>query len=145
MQYLIAALWLIMFGNPECSSPGPSCVPCSVQSLTSPPIGLWAGGYMAIVLRRFRQWRPLYEAGRHAQPVAMAFPVPPVKTDSILSRASESCGHLVASAQAVLSSILNYVVLELCLVRCRVNVTAAVHMAVEAVSWFYPSAWWVGE
>jgi uncharacterized protein (TIGR03435 family) len=33
---------------------------------------------------------------------------------------------------------------ELCHVRRRDNLTAAIHMAVEAVFWFHPLAWWIG-
>ena len=33
---------------------------------------------------------------------------------------------------------------ELCHVRRRDNLTAAVHMLVEAVFWFHPLVWWLG-
>lgn len=33
---------------------------------------------------------------------------------------------------------------ELCHVRRRDNLTAAVHMAVEAIFWFHPMVWWLG-
>jgi uncharacterized protein (TIGR03435 family) len=33
---------------------------------------------------------------------------------------------------------------ELCHIRRRDNVTAAVHMIAEAVFWFYPVVWWIG-
>ena len=33
---------------------------------------------------------------------------------------------------------------ELCHVRRRDNVTAAVHMIAEAMFWFYPPVWWIG-
>ena len=33
---------------------------------------------------------------------------------------------------------------ELCHLRRRDNLTAAVHMAVEAVFWFHPLVWWIG-
>ncbi len=33
---------------------------------------------------------------------------------------------------------------ELCHVRRRDNLTAAIHMAVEAVCWFHPLVWWIG-
>jgi beta-lactamase regulating signal transducer with metallopeptidase domain len=32
---------------------------------------------------------------------------------------------------------------EMCHVRRRDNLTAAIHMAVEAIFWFYPLAWWI--
>ena len=33
---------------------------------------------------------------------------------------------------------------EMCHVRRRDNLTAAIHMVVEAVIWFYPLVWWIG-
>src|SRR4029077_8104902 len=33
---------------------------------------------------------------------------------------------------------------ELCHVRHRDNLTAAIHMLVEALFWFYPPVWWLG-
>ena len=33
---------------------------------------------------------------------------------------------------------------ELCHLRCRDNLTAALHMLVEAVFWFHPLVWWIG-
>ena len=34
---------------------------------------------------------------------------------------------------------------ELCHVRHRDNLTAAIHMFVETVFWFHPLVWWVGK
>src|SRR5262249_61038660 len=33
---------------------------------------------------------------------------------------------------------------ELCHVRRRDNLTAAIHMIVEAIFWFHPAVWWIG-
>jgi len=33
---------------------------------------------------------------------------------------------------------------ELCHIRSRDNLTAALHMLVEAVFWFHPLVWWIG-
>ena len=32
---------------------------------------------------------------------------------------------------------------ERCHIRCRDNLTAAIHMAVEALFWFHPAVWWI--
>ena len=34
---------------------------------------------------------------------------------------------------------------ELCHVRRRDNLTAAIHMAIEAIFWFHPLVWWIGK
>src|SRR6185312_7295535 len=46
--------------------------------------------------------------------------------------------HLGASE---LDAILSH---ELCHIRRRDNLTAALHMLVEAIFWFYPISWWIG-
>jgi bla regulator protein BlaR1 len=47
-------------------------------------------------------------------------------------------GHLTA---AQLEAIIAH---EMCHVRRRDNLTAALHMAVEAIFWFHPLVWWLG-
>ena len=43
--------------------------------------------------------------------------------------------------QAQLEAILAH---ELCHIRRRDNLTAAIHMAVQATFWFHPLVWWLG-
>jgi bla regulator protein BlaR1 len=43
--------------------------------------------------------------------------------------------------EAEIKSILAH---EICHVRCRDNLTATIHMLVEAIFWFHPLVWWLG-
>lgn len=49
--------------------------------------------------------------------------------------------HLGAACHAEIEAI---IVHELCHVRRRDNLAAAMHMAIEAAFWFYPLVWWLG-
>jgi len=118
-------------------------------------IALWVSGFGAIVLARLRSWRRINAAVRASVPVVLsAGVVPPhVRVRAIaglhepgvvgfarptLLLPSDITRHLTpAQLQAVLTH-------ELCHIRRRDNLTAGVHMVVEAVFWFHPLIWWIG-
>lgn len=112
--------------------------------------GLWALGLAAVVTFRFARWKQIEEALWSAKPIMMAADMP-VKTtpyfmepglvgvrrpalllpEDIIERLSaDELGTIVAHEQAHLLR--------------RDNFTALLHMAVEALFWFYPPVWWIG-
>ncbi len=115
---------------------------------------VWACGFAAIVLRRVRQWREISAAVRASTPFAATMPVP----DGIEIRTAPTVlepgvvgvrrpvillpegidGHLTAGQ---LTAVLAH---EVCHVRRRDNLAAAMHMLVEALFWFHPMVWWLG-
>jgi uncharacterized protein (TIGR03435 family) len=111
---------------------------------------LWGAGLVGIAAWRFRQWRSLLAVRRRGQSVPLAFPVPTVEADS----------HIEPGVFGILRPVLllprglrdqltdeqfaTLIAHELCHVRYRDNLTAALHMAVEALFWFYPPVWWIG-
>jgi beta-lactamase regulating signal transducer with metallopeptidase domain len=126
---------------------------------------IWASGFLVVVFYWFSRWRRLNEAVGSAQPVNSG------RALNIL-RLEESAGNvkpvrLVTSHSAVepgifgifrpvlllpfgithhltdeqLRAILSH---ELCHVRRRDNLTAALHMVIEAIFWFHPLIWWIG-
>ncbi len=112
--------------------------------------GVWACGFAAIALVRLRAWRRVRAVVRASAPMDLAAgmavrsaagllepgvvglirPILLLPAD-IMERLSPS------QLQAVLAH-------ELCHVRRRDNLTAAIHMLVEAVFWFHPLIWWIG-
>jgi uncharacterized protein (TIGR03435 family) len=115
---------------------------------------VWACGFATIVLRRVRQWREISAAVRASTPFAATTPVP----DGIEIRTAPTVlepgvvgirrpvillpegidGYLTAGQ---LTAVLAH---EVCHVRRRDNLTASVHMLVEALFWFHPMVWWLG-
>ncbi len=111
---------------------------------------LWGAGLLGIAAWRFRQWLSLHSVCRHGQPIQLEFPLPVIETDSLIEPGIFGILrpvlllprglriHLTDEQFATLTAH------ELCHIRHRDNLTAAMHMVVEAVFWFYPLVWWIG-
>jgi bla regulator protein BlaR1 len=111
---------------------------------------LWALGFFAIMLVRYRSWVRIRATLRASTPVDLPIPVP-----AFTAPGAEEPGVvgflrpvLVLPAQLLehlnprqLDAVLAH---ELCHVRRRDNLFAAVHMVVEAIFWFHPMVWWIG-
>ena len=117
-------------------------------------LALWSIGTITILVRWWMQWQAV---GRRAR---SAVPMGEVEGVRILSIASMDDGHcepgVFGLAQPVilmpdgiderltpaeLESVLMH---EVCHVRRRDSLTAAVHTIIEAVFWFHPLVWWIG-
>ena len=110
----------------------------------------WAVGVIGVAGLRFRQWRSLRTVRRLGQSVAVAFPVPVVESKSLVEPGIFGIFRPVlllplgvrdALTPEQLATLIEH---ELCHLRYRDHLTAALHMAVEALFWFYPPVWWIG-
>lgn len=117
-------------------------------------VGAWFCGFAAITLRRVKQWRQIRAAVRRSTPWEAAVPVPagielrtapPVLEPSVVGLRRPVIllptgidSYLTADQFAAV------VAHEVCHVRRRDNLTAVIHMLVEAVFWFHPLVWWIG-
>jgi bla regulator protein blaR1 len=121
--------------------------------------GIWMCGFMAIALTRLRDWQRVRAAVRASSPVAISGIAAGVTRDAqiqirsapgllepgvvglwrpILLVPEDIVGHLTAPQ---LEGILAH---EVWHIRRRDNLTAMLHMVVEAVFWFHPLVWWIG-
>ncbi|MGH8295305.1 MAG: M56 family metallopeptidase [Steroidobacteraceae bacterium] len=125
----------------------------SVPSLhiTAWLLGVWLAGTIVIAAVWTARWFRLLAVVRAARTVDMADAPVPVKVTSariepglvgilrpVLLLPDGLSAHL--SPQEIRSLIAH----EACHLRRRDNLTAAIHMLVEAVFWFYPLTWWLG-
>jgi bla regulator protein blaR1 len=124
--------------------------PASLDWVPAVTGAVWALGFLAITLARCRSWLGVRAVLRAGVPIELPIPVP-----ALIAPGMEEPGVvgflrpvLVLPAQLLehlnpreLGAILTH---ELCHVRRRDNFFAAVHMAVEAIFWFYPLVWWIG-
>lgn len=113
--------------------------------------GLWALGFAAILVLRLTQWVRVERALWAAAPLSMAAAAVPVKSTplflepgligirnpALLLPADIATRLTPAELNAVLAH-------EHCHLQRRDNLTAALHMLVEALFWFYPLVWWIG-
>ena len=111
---------------------------------------IWALGVTVLLLRWFLQWRAVHSVLAWAPRLAMDLPVPVHVTSGDLGPGVFGVFHPVvilprtvvrelspAQMQAVLAH-------EMCHVRRRDNLTAAIHKCAEVLFWFHPLVWWIG-
>jgi bla regulator protein blaR1 len=111
---------------------------------------VWLGGCLLLVFRWTRQWVRIRKVVRGAKPLIVDAPVP-VRSSAVMMEPGifgiyrpvlllpEGIMERLSPEQ--LRAILAH---ELCHVRRRDNLAAAIHMAVESVFWFHPLVWWIG-
>ncbi len=111
---------------------------------------VWACGFAGIAIYRVRSWRRLRLAVQSSARAEIAAPIPVrvskelfepgvfgwrdpvlIVPEGLLERLSAGQFHAVLAH-------------EICHLRRRDNLTAAVHMIVEALFWFHPMVWWIG-
>jgi uncharacterized protein (TIGR03435 family) len=118
-------------------------------------LGVWVAGIVAMAVVRLRMWRHIRTAVRASSPWAIPRVPLPAGVDVRSTPGLMEPGVvglwrpvlLVPSGieddltPRQLASVLTH---ELCHIKRRDNVTAAVHMIAEAVFWFHPLVWWIG-
>jgi uncharacterized protein (TIGR03435 family) len=113
-------------------------------------LGVWACGFAAIALIRFRGWLRVRAAVRASSPLEIPVPAEVRSSPGLLEPGVVGFLHPIlllpkGIAECLTPRQLEAVLAhELCHVRRRDNLTSAIHMIVEAVFWFHPLIWWIG-
>jgi bla regulator protein blaR1 len=129
--------------------------PSSVDWSALGILGIWVAGTIAMIVVRFRTWRQIRAAVRASSrwtvaSLSMPAGVAVRSTPSVMEPGVVGFWRPVLLVPSgieddltprQLAAVLTH---ELCHVRRRDNVTAAVHMIAEAVFWFHPLVWWIG-
>ena len=130
-------------------APRPAVAPPAPSRIPAVLFGVWFCGFVAGVLSWFNRWRRIRTVLRAAQPLPLDIPIQAMSSPArmepgifgvrrpILLLPQGIRDHLT---QAQLDAVLAH---ELCHVRRRDNLAAAVHMLVEALFWFHPLVWWI--
>jgi bla regulator protein blaR1 len=112
-------------------------------------LGIWLCGIAVSIVFWLRCWRQMRTARQAATPFALDLPIPVLSSSTHLEPGvfgiyepvlllPEGITEYLTSAQ--LATIVTH---EMCHVRRRDNLTAAIHMVVEVLFWFYPLVWWI--
>ena len=155
-----AASWTMeQFSRPTFAGalqPAPAA-PGQIHWIPAAVAGTWLCGFLSIALSRFRSWLLISAAVRTSSLVDIAAPVEvrvsPGPSSGLLEPGV--VGGIFGLRPVVLlpegfaerltpSELKAILAHELCHVRRRDNLFAAIHMIVEAVFWFYPLVWWIG-
>ncbi len=111
---------------------------------------MWACGFAAIALMRFRGWLRIRAAVLNSSPIDIGASVKVRSSVTLLEPGIFGFfrpilllpeGILQNLTAPQLQTVLAH---ELAHIRRRDNLTAALHMVVEAVFWFHPLVWWIG-
>ena len=111
---------------------------------------VWTCGFLAVALSRWRQWLRIRGAVRAASPLTIEGDVPVMSSPTLLEPGIFGISRPVLLLPEGISDRLSpehlraIVAHELCHVRHRDNLAAAIHMAIEAIFWFHPLVWWIG-
>jgi bla regulator protein blaR1 len=110
---------------------------------------VWLGGCLISIVLWFRWWGQIWAARKEATPLSLGLPIP------VMSSAERLEPGIVGILKPVLllpediaewltpEQLHAVLAHEMCHIRRRDNLTAAIHMLVEAVFWFYPLVWWI--
>ncbi len=111
---------------------------------------IWICGFAAVAFSWWRRWQRVRAAVRAGSRLDILAEVPVLCSPELLEPGVFGIfrpvlllpeGITERLAPAHLQAILAH---ELCHVRRRDNLAAAIHMAVEAIFWFHPLVWWLG-
>ena len=111
---------------------------------------IWLTGSFLLLLRWFGRWYKIHKAARRATLLPMQEPLPVLSLPTTAEPAifgvfrpvlllPEGIADRLTPEQ--FEAVLTH---ELCHVRYRDNLTAALHMCVETIFWFHPLVWWIG-
>ena len=110
----------------------------------------WALGSAVVLASWIGRWTRLRRALRSATPLALPAPMPVLGSTSLLEPGLVGLWRPILLAPVTLFDHLSrpeidaIVAHEACHLRRRDNLTAAIHMLVEALFWFHPMVWWIG-
>jgi beta-lactamase regulating signal transducer with metallopeptidase domain len=124
--------------------------PHHVHLLPALFLTVWLCGFLFLLVRWARNWWAIRATVRSASPMPLSTDVPVLSSSLLLEPGifgifrpvlllPETILNRLSAPQ--LRSILAH---EMCHVRRRDNLTAAIHMVVEAIFWFHPAVWWIG-
>jgi bla regulator protein BlaR1 len=112
---------------------------------------LWFCGFATVLFSWTRQWRRIRLAVRVAKPYGMPLPIKTMLSPTLLEPGVFGVLRPVlllpeGIAERLMPDQLEAIVAhEMCHVRSRDNLAAAVHMLVEAIFWVHPLVWWIGK
>jgi uncharacterized protein (TIGR03435 family) len=136
----------VLFAEPAAAASAPHPVPLLPAFLLT----LWLCGFLFLLVRWARSWWAIRATVRSASLMPLSADVPVLSSSILLEPGVFGIFHPVLLlpenilnrlSAPQLRSILAH---EMCHVRRRDNLTAAIHMVVEAIFWFHPAVWWIG-
>jgi bla regulator protein BlaR1 len=123
--------------------------PAHFLSLASAIWLVWACGFAIVAASWARDWLRIWKRVRAASPLKLDLPI---RVVSIASRLEPGVFGILRPVLLLPGDIADrltptqlqeVIAHELCHVKRRDNLAAAIHMLVEAIFWFHPLVWWL--
>jgi len=139
------------FTAPVVSSPLLLYTPPAANPLPAILLGLWACGFAGIAASWWIRWRRIRAVVRAGSPLHIEIPIRAMSSRTSLEPGIFGVfrpvlllpeGIFERLAPAQLRAVIAH---ELCHVRHRDNLIAALQMSIETVFWFHPLVWWIGK
>jgi uncharacterized protein (TIGR03435 family) len=133
----------------QASSPVPHSAPKPASRVPAVLFAVWLCGFTAQSLAWWRRWRRVRIALRAASPSSLNLPARAVFGPARLEPGVFGIRKPVLLLPQGITERLTpaqfdaIIAHELCHVRRRDNLAAAIHMVVEALFWFHPLVWWI--
>jgi bla regulator protein blaR1 len=111
---------------------------------------VWAGGFAVMLISFGRKWRRMHANVKAAKPLALGLPISVRSSVELFEPGVFGIVRPVLLVPQGIEQRLSpaqwnaIVAHELCHVTRRDNLTATIHMAVQAIFWFHPVLWWIG-
>lgn len=124
--------------------------PAAAISLDDILLGVWLAGIIAVSALWIAKHIRLKAAARAAMPLSIPAPFPVCKSDALMEPGLVGLWRPVLLLPAGIESRLTPAEMrailahEMCHARRQDNLTAALHMLVQAIFWFHPLTWWIG-
>lgn len=140
--------------QPFVASVRPVTMPASSRSVPNPLPAIlcivWAIVFAVLVSSWWKRWRQIRAALLTASPVRLPIGIPVMSSPAFIEPGVFGVRQPVLLLPDGIVSQLTapqfeaILAHELCHVRRRDNLAAAIHMVVEALFWFHPLVWWLG-
>jgi len=123
--------------------------PHSLEVLGIVLFGIWLCGFTVVTTLWIRSWHKMRSIKRAATPLALNVPIPAMSTRSPVEPGVFGIFRPVLLLPQGITDQLTPAQLgaiaahEMCHVRRRDNLTAAIHAAIQAIFWFHPLLWWI--
>lgn len=122
----------------------------TLPTLRTVAVTIWALGVCVLLLRWLQQWRAMHSMLAASPLLPMDLPVPVrIVSCGVTPGVFGVFRPVLMMPQAVLrelneSQIQTVLAHEMCHIRRRDNLTAAIHKLIEVIFWFHPLVWWIG-
>lgn len=138
------------FIGPAAPLPWLPTAPPAGSPLPSVLMGTWLCGFLSITSAWWLRWQHIRATVRAGSSIDVDLPIRAVSSPSLLEPGVFGVfrpvlllpeGILDRLTAAQLKGVIAH---ELCHVRYRDNLVAAIQMSIETVFWFHPLVWWIG-